>query len=74
MNNLLKQAKAGAIIQLRDGRKWKYQFSGNNGEIWGTTGSEEGYSAWRPDGKWRHDGIESCADLVVVQPALIFEN
>jgi len=70
--DLIKQIKNGALIKLRDGRKWKLSHVGEN-SIWGYSEDSDSPSSWTTDGKWRRDGIEGCADLVIKQRVLVFE-
>lgn len=74
MKTILEQAKAGAKITLQDGRKWKFSHEGFDGGIFGIAGDEDSPSSWLPNGMWRRDEVEGCADLIIVEPVLLFEN
>jgi hypothetical protein len=50
--------------KLRDGRTVIITGIRNN-RIWAKLNREE--SAWNIDGKWRDDGIESCADIIDIK-------
>jgi len=50
------------IGKLKDGRKIKIDIITKD-RIWGTV--DKIRSAWNIDGKWRDDGIESNADIIV---------
>ena len=53
--------KLKKVYKLRDGRKVKI-INITETRIW--CKYEYGISAWNLDGKWRDDGIESCADIM----------